>query len=271
MTSARVAGHFGEFLQGRLGADGPVALITLPCPALDVTARRAPARGLALHGSGQRLLTPERARRFLRDLGLPVQGRYALRATMPAGGGAGASTAALVAIALAAGYAGSAARLARATVAAEGASDPLMHAAPERLLWASREGRALRPLSPLPAFDVLGGFFGPPRRTMPRDLNFPDIADLIGPWESAAGTGDRAALARIAAASADRTLSLRGGAAPPLADLARASGALGHAIAHTGSARALLFAPGTIPAHAAPLLREAGCGGIVAFRTEGRR
>ena len=27
-----VAGHFGEWLQGRLGPDGPVALVTLPCP-----------------------------------------------------------------------------------------------------------------------------------------------------------------------------------------------------------------------------------------------
>ena len=34
VTVARVAGHFGEFLQGRLGAEGPVALVTLPCPAL---------------------------------------------------------------------------------------------------------------------------------------------------------------------------------------------------------------------------------------------
>ncbi|TCP38104.1 hypothetical protein EV662_12129, partial [Rhodovulum marinum] len=35
---ACVAGHFGEFLQGRLGPDGPVVLVTLPCPALAVRA-----------------------------------------------------------------------------------------------------------------------------------------------------------------------------------------------------------------------------------------
>ena len=34
----RVAGHFGELIQGRLGTAGPVVLISLPCPALTVTA-----------------------------------------------------------------------------------------------------------------------------------------------------------------------------------------------------------------------------------------
>ena len=37
-VSVRVPGHFGELLQGRIGSDGPVALVTLPCPALGVTA-----------------------------------------------------------------------------------------------------------------------------------------------------------------------------------------------------------------------------------------
>jgi len=32
--SVRISGHFGELLQGRLGPQGPVALITLPCPVL---------------------------------------------------------------------------------------------------------------------------------------------------------------------------------------------------------------------------------------------
>ena len=31
---ARVEGHFGELLQGRLGPAGPVVLVTLPCPVL---------------------------------------------------------------------------------------------------------------------------------------------------------------------------------------------------------------------------------------------
>ena len=47
----------------------------------------------------------------------------------------------------------------------------------------------------------------------------------------------------------------------------QATGALGHAIAHTGSARALLFAPETIPPGTADLLRQAGFRRIVRFRT----
>lgn len=270
IAAARVAGHFGEFLQGRLGADGPVVLVTLPCARLHVTAHIAPARALKLHAAGQRLLTPARARRFLARLGLPPRGRVVLTAAMPVGGGAGASTAALVALARAAGFAGSDAEIARAAILTEGASDPLMFTAPERRLWASRLGCTLAALPPLPAFDVLGGFAGPPQRTRAEDGRFPDIADLIAPWAAAAEAGDRARLARLAALSADRTLELRGGARLPLGAMAAETGALGHAIAHTGSARALLFAPGTIPPWAAALLRAAGCRQVIAFRTGGR-
>ena len=267
VTLARVAGHFGEFLQGRLGAEGPVALVTLPCPALAVTARRSPGPHLHLHGGGQRLLSPTHARALLERLGLPVRGRVSLRADMPVGGGAGASTAALVALARAGGFAGDPARLARATVATEGASDPLMFDAPARLLWASREGRILARLPAPPAFDVIGGFAGAPQRTRADDGRFPDIADLVAPWAEAAERGDRATLARLVSTSADRSLSLRGGVIPPFAALMQATGALGHAIAHTGSARALLFAPGTIPPGTADLLRQAGFRRIVRFRT----
>lgn len=270
MSIARATGHFGEFLQGRLGPEGPVVLVTLPCPAVWVEARVTAAAGLAVHCSGQRLLTPDHARRFLTPLGLPARGRVTLRATMQVGGGAGASTAALVALARAMGHAGAAADLALAAIATEGASDPLMFAAPERLLWASRDGHAVMALPPLPAFDVLGGFAGPPERTRAADNRFPDISDLIAPWKAAAHVGDRAALARLATTSADRTLAHRGGTILPLADLALATGALGHAIAHTGSARALLFAPGTVPRHAAALMREAGCRRVIEFRTGGR-
>lgn len=269
MSFARVTGHFGEFLQGRLGPDGPVVLVTLPCPSVWVEGRVSPAPGLAIHGSGQRLLTPDHARRFLSRLGLPARGRVTLRAAMPVGGGAGASTAGLVALARAMGHTGSAASLARAATATEGASDPLMFPTPERLLWASRQGRTAMSLPPLPVFDVIGGFAGPPQRTRAADSRFPDISDLLTPWIRAANAGDRAALARLAATSADRTLALRGGMILPLAELASATGALGHAIAHTGSARALLFAPGTVPPNAAGLLREAGCRRIVSFRTGG--
>ncbi|WP_363322866.1 asparaginase domain-containing protein, partial [uncultured Alcanivorax sp.] len=38
MTPATVTGHFGEWVQGRFGPEGPVVLITLPCPDFRVTA-----------------------------------------------------------------------------------------------------------------------------------------------------------------------------------------------------------------------------------------
>ena len=99
---ARVAGHFGEWLQGRLGPGGPVVLVTLPCPALAVTVRWEPATTLSIGGPSACVLPAETARRLLDALGL-AGGRVTVAADMPAGGGAGASTAALVALARAAG------------------------------------------------------------------------------------------------------------------------------------------------------------------------
>lgn len=262
----RVEGHFGEFLQGRAGPGGPVALISVPCPALAVEGWHRPGPGLSVHGSGQRLITAERSRRFVAGLGRDLSGRVRLRAAMPAGGGAGASTATLVALARLSGAVLSPDALGRACIAAEGASDPLMFPAPERLLWASREGRVLCRLPALPRLDVIGGFLGPARRTDPRDLCFPDIGDLLEPWVKAARSGRAGAIAELAADSARRTLALRGPSDDPTEALARDLGAAGFVIGHTGSARGLLFVPGRIPETATGALRAAGLRGIVRFR-----
>ncbi len=268
--AVRVAGHLGELMQGRLGPSGPVALISLPCPVLAVEAWHLPGSGLSIHSSGQRLLTPVRALDLLDRLGLRLAGRVVLSANMPAGGGAGASTASLVALARLAGADVPPPDLARACVMAEGASDPLMFGMPERLLWASRRAEVLGRLPPIPRFDVVGGFYGEHRRTDPRDMDFPDISDLISPWRAAAGSGDAAALARIASVSAERTLALRGPLGDPTARLAESFGALGFAIAHTGSARAFLFRPGSVPDNIAKRLRRMGFSRIVRFTTGGR-
>ena len=259
----RVPGHFGELIQGRLGRGGPVALITLPCPVLAVEAQPAPLSDP--HG----LLPPTRARALLTALGLPDPGPYALQASMPRGGGAGASTAALVALARLAGSRHSPAELARACVSVEGASDPLMFQAPERLLWASRRGENLADLPALPAFEIVGGFYGPNQRTDPLDEDFDDISDLTEPWQKAATAGDLPALARLASQSADRNLTRRGPPNDPTAALARELGALGHVIAHTGSARGLLFAPKAIPPHAPARLQAAGFRRVVTFSAGG--
>ena len=174
----RVTGHFGEWMQGRLGADGPVALITLPCAEIGVTATQLPgAPGLSKRA--QALISPDRAQAFLRDLGCALPGLVDLAADSPAGAGTGMSTGALVALARLAGA--DEAALPAACITAEGASDPLMLPAPDRVLWASRRGRVLAPAPPIPAALIVGGMLGPAEPTNPQDGNFPDITDL---WRS---------------------------------------------------------------------------------------
>jgi hypothetical protein len=170
----------------------------------------------------------------------------------------------LLALALAAGAPQDAALVA-AVLAAEGASDPLLFARPERLLWASRRGEVLADLPALPRFEVLGGFLGPGLRTDPRDDAFPDISDLVAEWPGA----DLAHMARLASLSAKRTLALRGPKGDPTEALALRHSALGFSIAHTGAARALIFAPGTVPEAAAADLRAAGFSRITRFRCGG--
>ncbi|WP_176473823.1 propanediol utilization protein [Actibacterium ureilyticum] len=265
---AHAPGHFGELLQGRLGAGGPVALVTLPCPALRATARRVPARDLRLHAPG-RVLTLPVLRRFLRALDVPVRGRFTLHTDMPPGGGAGASTAALVAIARLVTPDCAPLELARACLMVEGATDPLMLPGPARVLWASRHAQPLRALPALPRFDVLGGFYGPTRRTDPGCTDFPQIDDLVPHWCAAARAGDLGTLAALASTSARRRLSQLGLAGDPTEALAQALGAKGMVIAHTGAARGLIFAPGAIPADGPARLRAAGFRGILQFRAGG--
>lgn len=233
-----------------------MALLTLPCPVLAVTGRITGGAdgGFGLAGP----LHPALARRLLADLRLRLPGRVVLRAAMPVGGGAGSSTAALVAVARLAGWRGPALTLARACVRAEAASDPLMLPDAGRLLWASREGRVIGTLPPLGRCDIVGGFFGPPQRT-PAQADFPDISDLVAAWRA---TDDLRRQAALAAESATR----RWGADGVMARLAQQTGALGWVAAHTGAARGLIFAPGRTAPHWRAAMIEAGGHGLVAFR-----
>ncbi|TMV63484.1 propanediol utilization protein, partial [Thioclava sp. BHET1] len=56
-AEGRATGHFGELLQGRLGPDGPLALVTLPCPPLAARVTRDPG-AFALHQPAARALPP---------------------------------------------------------------------------------------------------------------------------------------------------------------------------------------------------------------------
>lgn len=267
MTTGRVtvAGHFGEWLQGRMGPDGPLVLVTMPCPGLVVST-------VGVTDPAPPLFDRCQLDRFARDLNLPTaHWPPPLRRTMPPGGGAGASTATLVALARAAGHAGDPADLARACLAIEGATDPLMFPAPDALLWQSRRAVVDRLLPVPPACDIIGGFWGPPQRTDPGDEDFADIGDLVGPWRRATRDGDLAACAGLASVSADRCAARRGGGRDPLPDLARDLGALGHVRAHTGSARGLVFAPDAVPEGADRALTEAGLTQVLRFRPGSRR
>ncbi|MDO6732090.1 propanediol utilization protein [Marinovum sp. 2_MG-2023] len=261
MTDLCVAGHFGEWMQGRIGCDGPVALVTLPCPALGVRLWHYPAaQGLRLYGVG---LTAQQVRRFLTPLGLRLRGTIRMRALAQLGFGTGVSSARLVALAQLAGWRGRPLDLARACVRFEGASDPLAFAAPSRLLWASRVGDCLADLPGQPRYEILGGFWGGARWTEPQDQAFPDISDLIAPWRQARNLPDIAALASESAA---RCQAMRGPEGDPTPDLARDLGALGWLRAHTGCARGLIFSPGNVPSTGAETLRAAGLRHVLQFR-----
>lgn len=256
-----VSGHFGEWLQGRLGPEGPVVLVTLRCDVLTV---RAPGRGVRLAD----LFGAARLDRFCAALGVSLGALPEVTCDIPLGAGAGASTACLLAVARAAGYRGTAGDVARLCIALEGASDPLMFDDPDQVLWASREGRRIAEVPAPPLCEVVGGFWGAPQRTKAADTEFPDVAELFEDWRMAVTRQDLDAVAKVASASARRCTALRG-PADPLADLVRDTGALGHVRAHTGSARGLVFAPGQVPEAAEHMLREAGLRDILRFRTGG--
>lgn len=250
-----IAGHLGELLQGRLGPEGPVALISLPAPdlKLQVSYRTGP---FGLFQAQGRAITRAHLADLLQALGCPLRGRFTIHCPFPVGGGGGASTATRLAIGRLLRPDLTDVAMEQAVLAVEGASDPLLRTRPERLLWASRQARVLAHLPPLPKMRVVGGFAGPPRLTDPRDAHFPDIADLVAAWP--AGCHTAGGVAALATLSATRTAALRGLDITALQAVAEGTGALGIAIAHTGAAQALLFPPDAQPNQ--PLARLAAQG-----------
>ncbi|MDO8882565.1 MAG: propanediol utilization protein [Pseudotabrizicola sp.] len=261
--------HFGEWLQGRIGPLGPVALVTLLPDRLNLTAKVRPSARLLVKTLGTLPTFPVsslRLMRFLQTLNLPVRGAYEISLAFPPGLGTGASTATLIAIARLAGFCGSPAQLARACIATEGASDPLMYPVSDRLLWASRNGTVLRRLPPAPRAHLLTGFVGPALPTDPADQDYDDISDLVVAWSEAKSLPDFVALSQE---SARRCLARRGPTDDPTDAVARELGALGWATSHSGAARALIFAPGSLPIHGAAALCEAGFYGVQEQSTGG--
>lgn len=261
--------HFGEWLQGRLGADGQIALVSLVPRGAGMWARHQPAATASCRFSGGLGgIARPRLRRFLTDLGVPPQGRFLLRPRFVPGSGTGMSTAALLSVAALAGYCGPPERLVQACLAAEGASDPLMLQDPDCLLWASRQGQVLHRMPPPPRAQLLAGFWGPPLRTCAQDNLYADVSDLAEAWSQGP---DLATCARLASESGRRCQALRGPFPDPTEVLARHWGALGWARSHSGSARALIYAPGTVPEGAAAALRAAGLRNVQLLETGSRR
>lgn len=250
---AEATGHFGEILQGRLGPEGPVALVTLPCRHFRARAALRPSRrpGFRVSGSGAGAIAERAARLTLEALDrTPPDADLVIETNAPPGGGAGSSTlSALTAMrALAGDGAWRPAGEAGLCLAAEGAVDPLMWPDPGALLWASRRAFALALLPPPPRFAIVGGFDGPGCATDPGDHDFPDIADLAAALRAEPPT------ARLWAESAAESAARNQARNPKprwaaLTALAESAGALGPVVAHTGSAAGLLFAEDAPPEH----------------------
>ena len=263
--AGKAFGHFGEWLQGRLGAGGPVVLVTLRCDKLFAQAWHEPRPTLQLNVSGPAAVSHQQLRLLLRYLDRPETGRFVMSANVPQGVGAGASTAALVALGRAVGADDT--QLATACLHVEKASDPLMLSRPDGVVWASRLAQVYRCHKTPPKAEIVGGYFGSPIRTDAQDDHFADISDLLAGWENATETGNLAVIAQLATEAANRTTLLRGPSKDPSAALAHRLGALGYVRAHTGSARGFIFAPGYVPTNAQTMLRDAGLHGITNFVT----
>lgn len=255
MKTVRVRGHFGEYMQGRLGPNGPLGLITVPCPKTGLEARLQCGEVQEANLLGD----------FLKALDLAGSGKIMVSPLSPPGAGTGISTATLIAAARLHGWEGPPERLMAACVAHEGASDPLAFPHPERLLWASREGRILQEMPALPPHDLVGGYFGASRPTDPEDMDFLGVSDLVEDWKNARGLWE---FAGLASESARRCLRKRGPADDPTEHLTRSLGALGFVIAHTGSARGLIFPKGEVPPDAACALEAAGLAGVLQFGSD---
>lgn len=268
-------------MQGRLGADGPVALVTLPWPELISRAWFNPAMGAPLlvrvqaQGAHKPDVAKRAARAALAALGRArVGGRLILSNPAPVGGGAGSSSMdaliAIRAVATAFGANFEPAQEAALALQAEGAVDPLMYEAP--VLFASRQARLLRQLPPAPKLLAVGGFDGPGRATIaapPSDL---DITELAGRLARAFATGDLSEIGAVATASAEADQAKH--PKPHWAGirtLAAETNALGVAVSHSGPAQALLFPPDAAEnAHrAAAGLTEIGVAKAHVFRPYG--
>lgn len=264
---AKASGHFGEWIQGRIGDSGPVGLISVQCPHFWVRFNHQKSDSL-VYENVLPSLSKAKLEHLLDLLNRPKTGLFTAHTNMAFGAGLGASTASLLAAALSVVSPTTAtSTLAKAINQVEGASDPLMYAEFDRLLWASRTADILDRFAPPPRFTVLGGTWGEPQRTDPADENFPDISDLLAEWRTATNAKSQAQVAEISTESFGRTTKLRGDDSDPTLSIARDLKALGVIRAHTGSARGILFEADEVPHSGLNVLTEAGYSCATVFQT----
>lgn len=267
-ATAEVAGHFGELLQGRLGPDGPVVLVTLPCPAFVTCVSFEPSPGPIEADDPVSDKARAAARQVLLRLGRAGQGgRLGIVRPVAPGLGAGSSTAetlgAVRAVAACHGVRLGADVEAELCLMAEGAIDPLMHAGP--VLFASRAGRVLRRLPGLPALAVAGGFAGPPRPTDAGDARFAEIEWAAERLAHACGAGDAAAVGVVSEASAAANQALRPNPAwQAVGRIGSETGALGRVVSHTGAAIGLIYRE--VPAGVTDRLSGAGLRDVLTWK-----
>jgi uncharacterized protein involved in propanediol utilization len=264
-ATAHAIGHHGEILQGAF-RDGAGALhrglVTLPLPQSITIAsvRLSPCGAMTVIPAHKRKALAA-AQMLCRELGYGGAGlEISLRSNIAEGFGIGSSTAdvvaALRAVARFLGVELKASAAFRLAVAAETASDGTMFGRRARLVC-QRAGRVLELYAgPLPPFSLLSVNLAPdaPVDTLALpplcygDDEIAEYALLRGKLRQAVETRDAGLLARVAT----RSMELNQHHLPQphyseIRDIARAAGALGIQVAHSGRMAGIMIKPDISP------------------------
>lgn len=257
-----VCGHFGEFIQGRLGVNEPIVLITVPSNQYKVKVIYTKG-DFKVEQKGTHFYTSSVIFDLVKTAKLSIHGNIHINLSMPEACGVGSSTATRVAVLRAIKPNISMKTLVDACIKHEGASDPIMYKVPERLLWAPRTGKVLKRMPKVPKISCIGGFYGSPLKTDPFDSKFPLIGDLIDLWQLPKKTDKF--LAELCSESSERTIKYRKICDDPTKLIARKIGALGYSIAHTGNVRNFIFPFNRIPSSTEKMLADYGFRNIQQF------
>lgn len=260
VTKATARGTCGELVQG-FNSEGLAFHVTLPIArSTSVEIETRPARKLSITQRGERLEKIEWAAvlaTMMLELG-PVEVQVERRSELAIGKGMGSSTADIVAvvngIANAYGRSVTSAQVARIATSIE-SSDGTMY--PGSVAFAQRTGELLARYEWFPAFNIVTVTPATSLETSSVDFagktelgkTFDEILDLLGRASSAQDH-----LAFAAAATESARLNQRyvpNAYFRQAMQMAESVGALGVAIAHTGTMLGMLFAPGVDGALAA--------------------